>query len=69
MRNVLLVSDSGNVSVGQPYIAGAAVTAELLEQTKAKKVTVIKYKSKTRYRRKIGHRQQLSKVKIMGIRV
>lgn len=68
---VLLVSDGTEkgTKIGQPYIEGAKVTAEILEQGRAKKVTIIKYKRKTRYRRKRGHRQPFTKVKIKDISI
>ncbi|MFC1662757.1 50S ribosomal protein L21 [Patescibacteria group bacterium] len=66
-NKVLLISDKDNVTIGQPNITGAKVTGKLEQQTKAKKVIVRKYKNKTRYRRKQGHRQKLSKVKITAI--
>lgn len=60
-------SESGDIKeLGAPSL-GEKVTAEILDTAKGKKITVIKYKSKTRYRRKIGHRQQYSKIKIEKI--
>lgn len=64
---VLLIGEAGKVAVGQPYLEGKKVKAEILAQEKGAKVTIIKYKSKTRYRRKKGHRQLLTKVKILKI--
>lgn len=66
---VLLVADEDGkeVKVGNPTVSGAKVAAEILEQGRAKKVMVIKYKPKTRYRRKVGHRQMYTKVKIVSI--
>lgn len=64
---VLLVSDEGKVSVGQPYVQGAKVTAEVVENFRDKKVIVFKYKSKKDYHRTIGHRQHYTKIKITGI--
>lgn len=66
---VLLLSDEkgAKLQVGQPYLEGKAVEAEILEQGRDKKVDVIKYKRKTRYRRKQGHRQEFTKVKITKI--
>lgn len=60
---VLLVSDE-NVTVGDPVIAGATVTGEIVEQGKDKKVIVYKYKPKTGYHKKNGHRQPITLVKI-----
>lgn len=59
--------DGSEVKVGQPYLDGAKVSAEILEQGRDKKVLVIKYKPKVRYRRKRGHRQYFTKVKIAQI--
>ena len=55
---VLLISDEkgAKLQVGQPLIEGHAVEAEIIEQGRDKKVIIIKYKRKTRYRRKQGHR-------------
>lgn len=63
---VLLLADSegAQVTVGQPFVAGAKVEAEIVEQGRGDKILIIKYKSKTRYRRKRGHRQPFTKVKI-----
>ena len=64
---VLLVSEGGAVKVGAPTVSGAKVKARVLEQGRDKKVIVFKYKSKVRYRRKTGHRQDHTKVAIEGI--
>lgn len=67
--DVLLVSKGGKVRVGAPTISGAKVKARVLEQGRDKKIIVFKYKSKIRYRRKTGHRQDHTKVSIEGINV
>lgn len=59
--------ESGESKIGTPFLSGAKVSAEILENGKSKKVTVVKYHAKTRYRRKIGHRQEYTKVKIIKI--
>ena len=64
---VLLRVDGEEVAIGQPYLKDVKVEGEILEQGKTKKVTVIKYKAKTRYKRKKGHRQLYTKVKIVKI--
>jgi len=65
---LLLADEEGkDVKVGKPMVAGAKVAAEILEQGRARKVNVIKYKPKVRYRRKAGHRQMYTKVKIEKI--
>lgn len=68
-EEVLLVSDEkgADAQVGDPIVKDAKVEAEILEQGKAKKVEVRKYKAKTRYKRNIGHRQMFTKVKITKI--
>ncbi len=63
---VLLVSD-GETVIGNPTIAGASVTASVVCEGKDKKVVVYKYKRKTGYHKKNGHRQLFTKVKIESI--
>ena len=63
---VLLVSDS-EVKVGDPVIAGATVEADVIGEGKAKKVIVYRYKRKSGYHKKNGHRQQFTAVKITKI--
>jgi large subunit ribosomal protein L21 len=67
---VLLIAneDGTGVKLGKPTVAGATVQAEVLEQARAKKVLVIKYKRKVRYSKKQGHRQYFTKVKIVAIK-
>jgi len=64
--SVLLVSGS-SVSVGAPYVKGAKVSAVVENHAKDKKIIVFKYKSKKDYRRKQGHRQQYSFIRIQDI--
>ncbi|MEC9309475.1 MAG: 50S ribosomal protein L21 [Chloroflexota bacterium] len=64
---VLAVSADGEVSFGTPTVTGAKVLAEVTEHRKDRKVIVFKYKSKTRYRRKLGHRQNYTRVKVQDI--
>lgn len=65
----MLVADEegANVKVGTPQVEGAKVSATILETGKGKKIDVIKYKPKVRYRRKYGHRQPFTKIKIEKI--
>ena len=65
---VLLVDDGKSTRVGTPYIAGAKVTATFEEEGKHKKIKVIKFKAKSRYFKKRGHRQPYSKVKITALK-
>ena len=64
---VILVSASGGVNVGAPYVAGATVSAKVLKNGKAKKIIVFKMKPKKGYRRKQGHRQPYTQIEITGI--
>ena len=64
---VLLTDDGKETKVGTPYVSGAKVSAELIEEGRAKKVTVIRYKQKSRYFKKKGHRQPYTKVRITAL--
>lgn len=64
---VLLVADDGDVRVGNPTVDGATVRAHVLEQGRARKITVFKYKAKSNYRRKTGHRQPLTRLRVTEI--
>lgn len=64
---VLAVSENGQVNFGSPTLVGAKVTAEVQSHYKDRKVIVFKYKPKTRYRRKLGHRQNYTRLLIQGI--
>ena len=67
--NVLLFADGKDVTHGNPLVAGAKVTAEVLEQRKDKKVIAFKYKRRKGYHRTVGHRRKLTRVKIKSISV
>jgi len=64
---VLLVSDDKGVKIGSPYIDGASIAADFVEEGRAKKITVIHYKAKVRYKKTYGHRQPFTKVKVVKI--
>ena len=65
---VLMLSDGEKVSVGTPVLDDVAVNGHIVEQGKAKKIMVFKYKRRKRYRRKQGHRQTYTAVKIDSIK-
>lgn len=67
LDQVLLFATDSAVKVGTPTITGMKVEIEIVDQFKAKKVEIMKYKKKTGYRRKTGHRQNKTKVKILKI--
>ena len=64
---VLTVVTDGGVKVGKPLVDGAKVTGKVLQQGKEKKILVFKYKAKSNYRRRQGHRQPYTKVSIEKI--
>ncbi|GAB6099077.1 50S ribosomal protein L21 [Halanaerocella petrolearia] len=64
---VKVVSTDEGLQVGQPNVDDAKVTAEVVEQTKGDKIIVFKYKAKTNYRKKQGHRQPYTRVRIKSI--
>lgn len=66
--NVLLVDNDGKVKVGAPAVKGATVDATVLEHLKGDKVIVFKKKRRKGYRKKNGHRQYLTSVKIDNIK-
>ncbi len=66
-EDVLLVSADGDVKIGKPVVEGAKVSGTVVENGKGKKVIIFKYKSKKDYRKKQGHRQPYTKVKINAI--
>ena len=65
---VLLVDNGSDTSIGTPYIDGAKVEAIFEASGRAKKITVIRYKQKSRYYKKNGHRQPFAQVKISAIK-
>lgn len=66
-NDVLLIGGNGDVKYGRPYVEGARVVAQVVAQRKGPKIIVFKYKPKTRYRKKTGHRQMLTRLTIQEI--
>ena len=64
LDNVLMIGGEGEPTVGTPYVEGATVAIEVLEEVKGDKIDVIKFKRRKGYRRKTGHRQRFLKVKV-----
>ena len=64
---VLVLAGEGDLKVGTPYVEGAKVTGEVVENGKGKKVIIFKYKAKKDYRKKQGHRQPYTMVKIESL--
>jgi large subunit ribosomal protein L21 len=65
---VMLVDDGKDTTIGTPYIKGASVAGEIVEIGRSRKVMVVKYKQKSRYLKRNGHRQPFFKVKIISIK-
>ena len=67
LAEVLMLGDGANITVGAPTVKGASVAAEVVDQVKADKVIIFKKNRRHNYRRKNGHRQKLTELKITGI--
>lgn len=67
LTDVLLVADGEDVKIGAPLVKGAKVTAEIVAQEKGEKLVVFKFRRRKAYRRKTGHRQSYTALKITGI--
>jgi large subunit ribosomal protein L21 len=65
---LLFADDGGNVQVGKPQVNGIKVEAEVMEQGRGKKIVIFKYKRRKSYRRKAGHRQPFTALKITAIK-
>lgn len=66
--NVLMLVDGETVVNGNPYVKNAEVVAEVVEHGKGEKIVVFKYKAKKNYRRKQGHRQPYTALKIVSVK-
>ena len=67
LDRVLLVSDGSSLKVGHPTVSGARVVSEILAHTRGDKIDVFKFKKRKKYRRKTGHRQEQTTVRIAEI--
>jgi large subunit ribosomal protein L21 len=67
LGEVLLVGDGESIKVGSPLVSGAMVRAEVLREAKGEKIIVFRYRNKKRYRRRTGHRQRYTQIKISEI--
>ena len=67
LDRVLLLSDGSTVKIGQPTVAGAKVISQIVAHTRGKKIDVFKFKRRKKYRRKTGHRQNLTEVRVAEI--
>ena len=67
LDRVLMISKDGQIKIGRPFVDGAKVTAQIMGQGRSPKITVFKYKNKTRYKRTMGHRQHFTEIQITEI--
>lgn len=67
LERVLLLFDGKETKVGFPFVPGAKVVSEITQQRRAKKVIVFKFRRRTKYRRKQGHRQSLTRLRVKEI--
>ena len=67
LDKVLMAGEGAESAMGIPYVEGCKVTGEIMEQLQSKKIIVFKKRRRKNYRRKNGHRQRLTRVKITGI--
>ncbi|HMP73820.1 MAG TPA: 50S ribosomal protein L21 [Kiritimatiellia bacterium] len=68
LSNVLALSNGSDLTVGTPAVDGAEITAEIVDQYRGKKIVAFKKKRRKGYHRKVGHRQELTRLKIAGIK-
>ena len=68
VTDVLLVANEKTSTVGTPLVKGATVTLKVVDHHKGDKITVVKYKSKSRYRKMMGHRQHQSTLEVVSIK-
>ncbi len=67
LERVLLLFDGKETKVGSPFVPGAKVVSEITQQRRAKKIIVFKFRRRTKYRRKQGHRQSLTRLQVKEI--
>lgn len=68
-KNVLFVNHAGSVKIGNPHLSQCIVQGEMMQEVKGPKEIAFKYKQRKPYRRKVGHRQRYSRVKITEIKI
>ena len=66
---ILMVAEGDKITFGEPYVTGGNVTAEVVEQGRGDKVTIIKFRRRKHHRKQAGHRQYFTEVKITDISV
>jgi len=69
LDNILLIKDNKNISIGKPYIKNAKIELEVMSHLRDKKIIVYKMRPKKKTRRKMGHRQELTRVMVKSITI
>ena len=69
LENILLIKDNENISIGQPYVKNAQIELEVVSHKRDKKIIVYKMRPKKKTRRKMGHRQELTRVMVKSISI
>ena len=69
LKNILLIKDGKNISIGKPYIKNAKIELEVMSHLRDKKIIVYKMRPKKKTRRKMGHRQELTRVMVKSITI
>ena len=67
-ESVLLIGDGDNISVGQPTVKGATVSAEIVEHRRGEKIKIFKFKRRREYRRRRGYRDELTRIRVTAIK-
>jgi large subunit ribosomal protein L21 len=65
---VLLMSDGDKITFGQPFLKGASLTAEVVEHLRGPKLKIFKFKRRREYRRRKGHRDELTRIRVSAIK-
>ena len=66
---VLLVADGDRIAVGQPFVSGASLVAEVVEHFRGPKLRIFKFKRRRDYRRRRGHRDEVTRLRVTSIKV
>lgn len=69
IEKVLMLCDGDKISIGKPYVKGAKFTAEVVEHLRGPKLDIFKFKRRREYRRRRGHRDSLTRIRVTGISV
>lgn len=65
---VLLVADGDKITIGAPYVKGASLTAEVVDHRRGKKLRIFKFKRRREYRKRRGYRDELTRIRVTGIK-